>query len=258
MNMSGMKRKTVFVTGSRCRIGEAIALAFADKGWNIVLHSRKSLIEVQSVLEAVRARGGEVGFIQADLKCAESRCGIIAKAKSQFGRLDALVNNASIYQRGDISEFSEEELLYNYEVNFKAPYDLMEQFHQVCGEGGIVNLLDQKIVGGDDGCGWYLKAKKELAEATMQMARKWAPAVRVNGVAPGIVLPPPNASCNGLERMRNKIPLQRITSVDSVAGACVFLVESPDITGQIVFVDGGLHLQPNNLGEPDGRRIYGE
>jgi len=129
------------------------------------------------------------------------------------------------------------------DINFRAPLILMRKFQeQKIKEGCVINLLDRRISKSYPDDGSYALSKKALAEATLTAALEWAPRIRVNGVAPGAVLPP-----RGMEKSRMKIqismtPMKKAPTPEDVAKACIFLVENDSITGQVIFVDGGQHL----------------
>jgi NAD(P)-dependent dehydrogenase (short-subunit alcohol dehydrogenase family) len=101
----------------------------------------------------------------------------------------------------------------------------------------------------DPGAGAYGLAKKSLRDATEAAALEWAPEIRVNGVAPGFVLPPPGVSPEKMEKFLPGIPMRRAATPEEIADACWFLATAPILTGQILFVDGGLHLTANPVAE---------
>ncbi|MEI6424409.1 MAG: SDR family oxidoreductase, partial [Lentisphaerota bacterium] len=130
-----------------------------------------------------------------------------------------------------------------FAINLHAPLLLMRKFQeQEIKSGCIINLLDQRIAKTSPNDGSYTLSKKALAEATCTSALQWAPRIRVNGVAPGAILPP-----RGMEKSKMKIqlsmtPMKKAPTPAEVAKACIFLAESDSITGQIIYVDGGQHL----------------
>jgi NAD(P)-dependent dehydrogenase (short-subunit alcohol dehydrogenase family) len=118
----------------------------------------------------------------------------------------------------------------------------MLDFVRECRRGFIINLLDQRISRVEPGAGSYGLAKKSLRDATEAAAVEWAPEIRVNAVAPGIVLPPPGVSPDQLEPLLVNVPMGSTSSCEEVADACLFLASSTTVTGQILYVDGGMHL----------------
>lgn len=241
MESMGNTRR-IFITGGRCRIGAALAQAFAAAGWRVVIQSREDV--------------GKTG-IQADLATVAGRAGIIAKAcELAGGRLDCLINNASVYQRGGLSDLTDGEMEEAFQVNCWSALDLMKQFRVECGSGSIINILDQKIARTEVFGGGYLLAKKCLAEITKTAALEWAPEIRVNGVAPGVVMPPPGIGDGALERIARAVPLGALQSSSDITDACMYLASARSVTGHILYVDGGLHLTDGNLGEPIVKKIY--
>ena len=258
----------VLVTGSLRRIGAAIALYFAKNGWRVVLHGRTSedspdVDEMLSKLEACSSSMNSGGhcYMQCDLMNIDERQKLPAMIVCRMGRLDCLVNNAAVYGRSSMLDVTSEEILQSYEINCLAPFDLMRGMARVVmesgGRGSIINILDQKICHVEPAAGAYILAKKSLYDITLACAREWAPQVRVNGVAPGIVLAPPGVeNGGGLARMADIIPMKEVTSPEWVAECCGFLAKASCCTGQIIYADGGLHLTDVELGEPHVRKLY--
>lgn len=250
-NMPGKEDiPVVLVTGGACRIGAAIVREFALNGWRTVIHCRNSRPAAEALFSEI---GGEAGghlVLHQDLLEAGAVQSLFATILQHYGRLDCLVNNASVYQRSPMTELTPERLEAAYAINFSVPFQLMRAFRSLFGQGSIVNLLDQRVAAVDPSAGAYGLAKKSLRDATEACALEWAAQIRVNAVAPGIVLPPPELSPEtSMARILQYVPLRRRSSETEVARACRFLAESQTITGQILYVDGGLHLQNGNLGE---------
>jgi len=249
-------RQVVLVTGGACRIGAAIVRQYAKRGWHTVIHCRNSRPEADMLFSEL---GGEAGghlLVQQDLLEESAVQSLIGLIMRRYGRLDCLVNNASVYMRHSMTDLTRELFEAAYAINFAVPLQLMREFRRVCRQGSIVNLLDQRVNTVDPSAGAYALAKKSLRDATEACALEWAPQIRVNAVAPGIVLPPPELNpATSMERILQYVPLRQSSRPEEVAEACLFLAESKTITGQILFVDGGLHLQNGNLGErtPSGK-----
>jgi len=249
--MPGKEDKpVVLVTGGACRIGAGIVREFAMNGWRTVIHCRNSRPAAEMLFSEVGGKPAGHLVVQQDLLETGAVDSLIGSVRQGYGRLDCLVNNASVYQRSPMGELSSILLEKAFAVNFFVPFELMREFRQVFGHGSIVNLLDQRVAAVDPSAGAYGLAKKSLRDATEACALEWAPQIRVNAVAPGIVLPPPELSpATSMERILQYVPMRRRSSETEVARACRFLAESQTITGQILYVDGGLHLHNGNLGE---------
>ena len=225
-----LKGKRALVTGGAVRVGRAIVEALQAAGAEVVVHYLRSGAEAKAL---------SPWTVKGDLADPEACSRIVAEA----GPLDILVNNASLFTRDALPTATPERVRREFGVNLFAPMELVRAFAaQVRGEGAVVNLLDRRIRGNDTTCAPYLLTKKALADFTRVAALEYAPAIRVNAVAPGPVLPPSGGAAT--EPMGH-IPLGRPPVAGDVAGAVLFLLRAESITGQVVFVDGGQHLLGN-------------
>ena len=160
------------------------------------------------------------------------------------------MNNASTYQRRPLDEMSEDALREDFEVNFFAPFALMRAFAARRQPGFILNLLDGRVTKQEPQAAGYLLAKQSLAEATRLGALAWASlGIRVNGVAPGLVRPAAGVPLSKMSRLVEKLPLKRRTTEAELAEAALFLANAHGVTGEILFVDAGMHLADAGLGE---------
>ncbi len=241
----------VLVTGAAVRIGRAIALRFARGGAAVAVHFNTSEAEARQLLVELErlAPGAGHRTVRADLRSPQERGCLIPCLAADGFTPDCLVNNASTYRRRSLRGLTEEQVREDFEVNFFAPFQLMRDFARVCRRGAIVNLLDQRVSGVDPGAGAYGLAKKALRDATEAAALEWAPEIRVNGVAPGFVLPPPGVPEEKMAKFIPGIPMRRAATPEEIAEACWFLASGPSVTGQVLFVDGGLHLAANPVAE---------
>lgn len=233
----------VLVTGSAKRIGRAIAYAFAQAGYSIVLHYNKSESEALELFHKLHELNGlEHRLYQCDLT-ESGAVEHLFDALSEDGKgLDVVVNNASSYRRCRVSSLDLAGLREDFRVNFEVPLEVMQSYRRHFHCGQIVNLLDYRVEMSDPSSGGYGFAKKSLKDATLACALEWAPAFRVNGVAPGLVMPGEGVPMERMERLLVNVPTRRRTTEDEVAKAVVFMTEMPCINGQILYVDGGLHL----------------
>jgi pteridine reductase len=222
--------KTALVTGATGRLGRAIALALADEGAAVVAHYCRS------------GRGAAAWPLQADFREAGSAALLVGKAIGCAGRLDILVNSASLFTESTAGKLGPDDLSENMRVNAWAPLALGRAFSRVAVKGAVVNLLDSRIVGGDRVHAGYIISKHALAVLTREMAREFAPCITVNAVAPGLI-------GTGREKSAaaGKLPLRRSASPADVAGAVVFLLTSRCITGQVIWVDGGRHVRETGM-----------
>jgi len=233
-------KKTVLVTGAAKRIGREIVRKYSVSGWNVIIHFNRSEREA---LELLAELGGtEAGH--SCIRCDFSDMQAVTALIPSLGRpLDCLVNNASFYSRISLGEATPDIMRDVFTVNFLAPFELMRSFARVYGRGCIINITDQRTAAVDPDSGPYALAKKALKDAGEAAALDWAPAIRVNAVAPGIAISPPGVPPEKIKRVLPLIPMQTNATPGEIADACLFLANSGNITGQTLFVDGGMHLQ---------------
>jgi NAD(P)-dependent dehydrogenase (short-subunit alcohol dehydrogenase family) len=239
------------ITGAGVRIGRQIAIAFAKAGARVVVHYNQSEDAAQELLALLTGISDGHCCVRADLTNAEERQTLIPGLVADGYSLNCLINNASVYRRCPLAHVISERLREDYEINFVAPFLLMRDFALYCEEGSIINLLDQRVAGVDPSAGTYGFAKKSLRDATEAAAVQWAPRIRVNAVAPGLVLPPPGVEAEKMDRLTKQVPMAEASSAEEIADACLFLAGARTITGQVLYVDGGLHLTGTPLPEKD-------
>ena len=245
MDISG---KTALVTGGAKRMGRAIAISLASAGVNVVINYRSSASEAEELAELLRSMGVSAWTIRADVADKADREGLIDRAIDTASSLDILVNNASIFPPSDLPSLTLEHLTQSIEVNAWAPFELGRRFADRADTGHIVNLLDTRINGYDWKHVGYHASKYLLALLTKMMAIQFAPQVAVNAVAPGLVLPPEGKDESYLETLKGELPLQRVGRPDQVADAVLYLVSSEFVTGQVIYIDGGRHLNEASIG----------
>jgi pteridine reductase len=239
-----LQGKTALVTGGARRVGAAIARRLHAAGANVVLHYRDSEADVaklESELNAVRAKSAI--RVKAELLAPIAPRALISAALDSFGRLDLLVNNASSFFAvavGAIEASHWEELVGS---NLKAPLFISQEAapHLAKHQGAIVNIVDIHAERPLKGYPLYSIAKAGLAALTRSLAVELAPAVRVNGVAPGAIAWPEDGQFPDAERGRivATTPLGRVGAPEDIAQAVHFLACAPFVTGQILAVDGG-------------------
>jgi pteridine reductase len=241
--MHTIRGKTALVTGAAKRIGRAIALALAQHGAHVVIHYHTSRAEAHTTAEDMRACGVKARTIQADLNDLEQAAAMLTELHPQTGTLDILINSASIFPADQVMDFSATSFQQNMAVNALAPLWLSRAFAHQTQSGAIINLLDTRILDYDASHTAYHLSKRTLFTLTKMLSRELAPGIRVNGVAPGLILPPPGKPEAYLQQFTRSNPLQRIGTLEDVTEAVLFLLRSDFITGQIIYVDGGRHLK---------------
>jgi len=239
-NLSG---KTALVTGAAKRLGRSIALALADRGAAVAAHYNTSADEAADLAAQLEKKGASAYTLQADLGDESQAQTLLARAVRLAGPIDILVNNASTYDAGRLAELTARDLAGNVQINAFAPLQIARDFAAQGRSGAIVNLLDAAVLDYDRAHAAYHLSKQMLLSLTRIMAAQFAPAVRVNAVAPGLILPPAGADKADFEKLTHTNLLGRVGTAQDVTDAVVFLLESEFITGQVIFVDGGRHLK---------------
>ena len=239
--------KAILITGAGKRLGAALATAFAQAGWRVAIHCLNSVAEAQALAERL---GPQHLVLTADLRDFDQARRLIAQAQEALGGLDCLLNNASVYKRTSLETTSVENFRDAYEINCLAPLVLMQEFAARVHQGCIINVLDSRVEAIDGRSGAYLLAKKTLRDMTLALAQSWAPRLRVNGVAPGIVMSPSGVPQDKIARLERLAPLGVSSTPEEIATACLLLANSPSMTGEIIRLDSGLHLLGQDWGEP--------
>jgi pteridine reductase len=248
-----LQGKVALVTGAGRRIGRAIAIALAEEGLNVVAHNHEERnTDIRAVCEEVVACGAKSWSIAADLEKPEEYETLIARALKIAGSLDILVNNASLFLPNTLMDVGFRDVTRHMHVNAWAPFVLSREFARLSGNGKIINLLDTRIRGYDPGHVAYILSKHMLSVLTKMCALEFAPEITVNGVAPGLILPPAGKDESYLDKLSQAIPLKRHGSEEDIAEAVLYLLRNDFVTGQIIYVDGGQHLTEGPHGpDPD-------
>ena len=249
MAAAALKGKTALVTGAARRLGRAIALALADAGVNVVVHYHNSEAEAETLREELASRGVKAWRVEADFSSPAATNAFIPRIFDATGTLDFLVNSASLFLPGTLLDVTAQELARDMQVNVWAPFLLSREFFRRARTGKIVNLLDSRIAGQDRSHASYLFSKRAFATLTEMMALEFAPDMAVNGVAPGLILPPQGKDQDYLNKLAKSVPLRRHGTASDVADAVLYLLGGDFVTGHVLFVDGGQHLMENCNGQ---------
>jgi pteridine reductase len=238
-------RLVVLVTGAARRIGAAIARELHGAGYNVAIHYRSSAAPARSLAaELNRRRADSAICLRADLLQVAAIEQLARDAHAQWGRLDALVNNASTYERTPLEGLSEAKFDELLGSNLKAPLFLTRACARRIKAGAVVNILDAKPARA--GFSAYGSAKAGLAALTEILALELAPRIRVNAVAPGHILWAETTKLNAAQQRTelSRVPLRRTGTPQEIARAVRFLLsaDAAYVTGAILPVDGGLRL----------------
>lgn len=247
------RQRTVLVTGAARRLGRDMALALARSGWQVAVHYRDSQADALETVAACELLSGTSAAFDADFFDEGSVRALVPRVVQHFGRIDAVVNNASLFEHDDVKTFSYVALEAHLRSNTGAPILLAQALHAHLSErvaagdsdahGAVVNVLDQKLWNQNPDFLSYTLSKAGLEAANTMLALALAPLVRVVGVAPGLTLTSHMLSQERFEQLHSMSPLGRSSSPEDIASAVCFALENRAMTGTTLLVDGGQHLQ---------------
>ena len=237
--------RVALVTGAGRRVGRAIALALGARGMPVVVHFNDSRGGADETARLIVEAGGEATVEQADLADVDAAYALVDRAVAWRGTLGALVNSAAIMLRTPIAETTQDDWDRMFALNVRAPYFLSQRAAPAlaAANGSIVNIADLAAFESWPAYVPHGMTKAAVVQMTRAMARALAPDVRVNAVAPGVVLLPEGWSETDAEHLRQTTPLRRLGSPEDVAHAVAYLLEARYVTGEVVRVDGGRHVR---------------
>ncbi len=231
------------VTGAAVRVGRAIAVELAGAGYDVAIHYRNSKEQADETKALVESNGRSCVALHGDLLDEKMPERLIDGVKQSLGRLDLLVNNASLFEPDPDDAFDQQHWRKMMQVNAIAPACLIEAATPMLEQsqsGQVINLCDISAERPWPTYRAYCASKAALANLTLSYARRLAPGIRVNGVAPGIAIFPDSYDEATRQRLIAKVPLGREGTVDDIARTVRFLaLHGSYITGQIIRVDGG-------------------
>jgi len=270
MGLIDLAGRTALITGAAKRVGRSIALALSDQSANIVVHYNTSKAQAEALVTELRSLGVGAWALQASLDDPAQIEGMWEQALecAPGERISMLVNNASIFPVDTLSSPDLQYLDQNLSINALAPLRLIRLFadqgqykqgragearsaRKPAGQeqsGCVVNLLDSRIGGYMKKHVSYALSKRMLFTLTRMLALELAPRVRVNAVAPGMILAPEGRSSEELERLAARAPLGRWGAPEDVANAVVFLMRNDYLTGQVIYADGGAFIKEDLYG----------
>ena len=237
--------ETVLITGGARRIGRAIALDFAGRGWQVGIHFNTSAPEAARLVREITGNGGRAAALQADLADATAASGLVAQCAAALGPPICLVNNASLFLSDTIATLDASQWDQQMAVNLRAPALLAQSFAAHLPKsvnGNIVNIIDQRVWKPTPHFFSYSVAKAGLWWITQTLAQALAPRIRVNGIGPGPVLASTHQTPEQFDRQRAATPLERGSTAEEIAAAIRFILDAPAMTGQMIALDGGQHL----------------
>ena len=244
LNSANLEGKVALISGGARRIGSVIVRTLHNYGMNIMLHCRNSVEEAHQLKDELNLiRESSIQVLRFDLLKNGSPEQLVRMTMEQFGRLDVLVNNASLFYANTVESVTDAQIDELFGIHFNAPFNLIQQslIHLRKTKGCIVNLTDIYAQHSLPNYSVYCASKAALESLTRSLALELAPDIRVNAVAPGAIL---WAECSTeQEAIIARTPLQRVGTAEEIASAVVYLVRDATFTtGQILAIDGGRSL----------------
>lgn len=248
--------RTALVTGGAKRLGRAMALALAGAGFDVAIHHATSIDEALATAADIVALGRRAIALRGDLAQEAEVARLVPEAIAALGPLGVLVNNASAFDRDEWHDATRETWDRHIEPNLRAPFVLAQAFARALPpdrEGVVVNMLDQRVWSLTPHFVSYTVSKAGLWALTQSLALALAPRIRVNGIGPGPAVPSARQTPEQFARQCASVPLRHGTSPEEVAGALLAILALPSMTGQMIALDGGQHLQwaPHHAGAPE-------
>ncbi|MBN9308080.1 SDR family oxidoreductase [Devosia sp.] len=251
-------RRVALVTGAADRVGAAIARRLARSGWAVIVHYRSSAGKAETVAAGIRAAGGRAATVGADLADRSERARVVAEAGQAFGPLTLLVNNASLFERDAATDLDEALWDAHFAVHAEAPAFLARDFAAQLPDdvqGNIINIIDERVLDLSPAYFSYTLSKSVLWTMTRTLAQSLAPRIRVNAVAPGPTAPPPHVTPEAHARRLTELPLGTAADPDGIADGVLAILALPAMTGQMIALDGGEHIEwPARRGPTPRRR----
>ena len=249
-----MKNKNLLITGAATRVVKAIALHFAEKGWNIALHYFQSSSKAKELKKIIEQNWVKVALIKADLKNPKQVEKIVPLAKKKFGAIDCLINNAALFEKDDISNFTTKIWNDHFNINLLAPSILTKQFAKQASKktvSNIINIIDQRIFNLTPFFMSYTISKSGLQTLTKTMAMRLGPNIKVNAIAPGPTIKSKRQTARHFRNQVKATLLKKPVRLEDICDTVEFLINNNSITGQIVAVDSGQNLSRNRKNEEE-------
>ena len=237
--------RNVLVTGGGKRIGRAISARLAADNWNVIVHYNGSHEDAASTVKSIKDSGGTAISLKADLQDEADVVRLGMEAAAAFGGLTAIVNNASVFVRDDVKTGTKELWDLHMAVHVRAPFVLAQSLLEQLPDGdrgAIVNIVDQRVLNPSKHFTSYTLSKMALWDQTRVLAKAMAPAVRVNAIGPGPVLPSTRQSQADFDLQAQQTPLAKAVDPSEIAAGVAFLLDARSVTGQMIAVDAGQHL----------------
>ena len=245
--------RVVLITGAARRIGRALALGFAARGWDVAVHYGASRREAEEVVEEIVAMGRKAVALHAELSDEAQVASLLPACSAALGRPACIVNNASRFEEDTARDVGYELLLKLTAMNLGAPLVLARMLYDATPQAAltdetqrsvVINVLDQKLYNMNPDYLSYTLSKAALQTATVALAQALAPKVRVVGLAPGLTMQSADQTPESFAAAHTVTPLGRASRPEDVVAAALYLADASGVTGTTLVVDGGQHLVP--------------
>lgn len=237
---SEKSRQTALVTGAGRRVGRAIAVALGGRGMRVAVHYHGAEAGARETVREIEKAGGEGFAVRADLRKVGAPSGLVTEAVDRLGSLNVLVNSAAVMIRTPFEDVREDVWDEIFALNLRAPFFCAQAAATRMQDGGvIINIADLAAFETWTGYIPHGASKAGVVHITRALAKRLAPRVRVNAIAPGAVLLPDDWTADDTQRLIGTTPLERLGSPDDVTQAVLYLIDAPYVTGQTIIVDGG-------------------
>ena len=249
-----MKNKNLLITGAATRVGKAIALHFAERGCNIALHYFRSTAKAKKLKKIIEQNLVKVVLIKADLKNPKQTEKVIPTARKKLGTIDCLVNNAALFEKDDIANFTTKSWNDHLNINLLAPAILTKQFAKQASKktvSNIINIIDQRIFNLTPYFMSYTVSKSGLETLTKTMAMRLAPNIKVNAIAPGPTIKSKRQTDRHFRNQVRSTLLKKSVRSEDICDTVEFLINNNSVTGQIIAVDSGQNLSWNKKNEKE-------
>jgi NAD(P)-dependent dehydrogenase (short-subunit alcohol dehydrogenase family) len=238
--------RAALVTGGGRRLGRAIALALAEAGFDVAVHCNASREDAEATCRDIGALGRRAVVLPANLAVEADTASLIPAAVAALGPVGVLVNNASTFERDEWHDATRESWDRHIEPNLRAPFVLTQAFARALpatAEGAVINMIDERVWALTPHFVSYTVSKVGLWGLTQSLALALAPRIRVNGIGPGPALPNSRQTQAQFERQAQAVPLRRGPDLAEVGRAALMILSLGSMTGQMIALDGGQHLQ---------------
>jgi len=228
---------TAIMTGGAIRIGKAMALHLAGKGFNIALHYNQS--NPSELIEEIKSHGVRCIEYPCDLTKIDETGQLISRVIADFQDVELLINSAANFIQENLEETQKDTLTNTLHLNLMSPYRLMRDYKRSINKRMIINIIDERVRKHISAFAAYSVSKVGLKYLTELAAVEWGETVRVNGIAPGLIMPPQGGALNYLEKAAKKIPTRNHGNMENLLQALDYLLENQFVNGDTLFVDGG-------------------